>query len=590
MRLVLDFETYYDKDYSLDKLYTWEYVRDTRFKVHGVAVKSDEEETHWLSESDFQFFLRNLRDEEVELICHNTYFDGLVLFTHYGYVPTVYRDTLSMARALLPHATSHSLEYLCQALRIGEKPTEILHLTKGKRILSPELFAQLGGYAINDVELTLGLWEKLLPGMPDDELALIDLTLRWGCCPALHVDLPRAEAALAAVTKKRNDAISASGEPLEVLSSQPKFVEALQRRDIEVPVKTNSKGKEIPALAKNDLAFQQTIADYPEHSALFRGRLAAKSTIEVTRIKRLIDIGSRGTLPMPLKFYGAHTGRWSGTDGLNPQNFTRKSELRKSIIAPPGYVLLVADLKQIEARMNMWFCKEVEWLEVFNKGIDVYTALAADHFNVPLDEVTESRRFFGKTLVMGLGYQMSWSKFRVTADLRGTILTEEEAYRTDAHYRSTHMHVRAKWGFLSEQLNGMYNQHYAHYDGPIAYVHEGVLLPNGMRLDYSGLTPHENGNWTYGLGEKFTYIYGGKMLENIIQALARIVMGQHLLEIHRCGIHTASSTHDEGLMIVRESEAEQAQTQVEEIMRVSPDWAPGLPLDVETGFAREYSK
>jgi DNA polymerase len=403
----------------------------------------------------------------------------------------------------------------------------------------------------------------------------------------LHVDLPRAQQELENAENERERRIEASGYPLETLSSQPKFCELLESLEVQVPTKTNKNGREIPALAKNDLGFQHMIAQYPEHRALFDGRLAAKSTIDVTRIRRVIDIGSSGTLPMPLKYYGAHTGRWSGTDGLNPQNFRRKSELRKSIIAPPGYVLLVADLKQIECRMNMWFCKEVDWLAIFMEGIDVYTALASDHFGIPLDEVTEDQRFFGKTLELGLGYQMGWRKFRVQAALRGTVLTEEEAYRTVTHYRNSHRRVANKWPQLSNMLARMYQDCYTE-DGPITYVHEGILLPNGMRLDYSDLTPHENGNWTY--GKNFTYIYGGKMLENIIQALARIVMGQHLLAIEREGIATVSTTHDEILMVVRETEAAATEARVREIMSTPPDWAPELPLDVDTGWAREYSK
>jgi DNA polymerase len=590
MRLVLDFETYYDKDYSLDKLYTWEYVRDTRFKVHGVAVKEDAGATRWLSAGDFQHFVRDLRNENVELICHNTYFDGLVLFTHYDYVPQIYRDTLSMARALLPHAESHSLDYLCEVLGIGQTIPEVLNLTKGKRLLAPELFAQLGEYAINDVELTLGLWEKLHPGMPDDELALIDLTLRWGCCPALHVDLPRAEQALKDAVDERERKIRESGESLETLSSQPRFVECLRKKGIEIPTKLNPKGKEIPALAKGDLGFRQMVADNPEHRALFAGRMAAKSTIETTRIRRLIEIGSRGTLPMPLKFYGAHTGRWSGADGLNPQNFTRGSEMRKCIIAPPGYVILVADLAQIELRLNMWFCGEDAYLQILRDGEDVYMIAAKNHFSQPLEAITPEQRFFGKTVELGLGYQCGWKKFQTICALKDIVLSDEEAYRAVQNYRFTHPNIHSKWLFLQEQLNGMYSEHYAHYDGPVAYVHEGILLPNGMRLDYTGLTPHEGGTWSYGVGRKFSYIYGGKMLENIIQALARIVMGQHLLKIHDAGIHTASTTHDEILMLVREGEAIDRLEQVQAIMRTPPDWAPDLPLDVEIGYAREYSK
>jgi len=590
MRLVLDAETYYDNEYSLKKMHTLEYVRDERFLLHGVAVKIDEEPTYWVPGYTLNSFIDSIRDKEVELVCHNMYFDGLVLYHHYDYVPTVYSDTLSMSRALLPHAPKHELDFLCESLHIGNKIPEVLGLTKGLRVLTPQLSEQLAEYAINDVELTYALWERLHPGLPDDELALIDLTMRWGCRPVLHVDLERAGMALREAHKFRNSKIAESGEPLEVLSSQPKFTAALEARGIEVPMKTNKKGKQIPALAKNDLGFRALLVDYPEHKALLQGRMAAKSTIDVTRTQRVIDIGSRGTLPMPLKYYGAHTGRWSGHDGLNPQNFRRKSELRKSIIAPPGYVILVADQKQIELRINVWFCKEAEWLQILVDGIDVYTAAAADHCNIPLSEVTGDQRFFGKTIELGLGYQCGWSKFRTICALKDIVLTEEQAYEAVSHYRHTHPGIRNKWTMLSGQLNGMYNEHYAHYDGPVCYVHEGILLPNGMRLDYSGLTPHENGNWTYGYGDKIKFIYGGKMLENIVQALARIVIGQQMLAIEDAGITTVSSTHDEILMVVREAEADEALETVTRLMRIPPDWAPDLPLDVEIGYDRMYSK
>jgi DNA polymerase len=590
MRLVLDFETYYDDEYSFEKLDTLEYVRDDRFLVHGAAVKVDDQETQWLSESEVRSFVETLPDD-VELICHNTYFDGLVLFEHYGFVPATYRDTLSMARALLIQAPEHGLNYLCSLLRIGEKLPEVLELTKGLRILPADIVCQLGEYAINDVELTDALYKRLEPALPENELALIDLTMHWCCRPTLRVDLPRLLKEYRNATRRRRELINRSGTTLQVLSSQQQFRQHLEDLGLVVPLKKNSKGKQIPALAKNDLGFHQMIADYPEHKALFDGRMAAKSTLTTTRIRRIYKIGSRGTLPMPLKYYGAHTGRWSGADGLNPQNFTKNSELRRSIIAPPGYVILVADLKQIEPRLNFWFCEEHWWLTVFVADKDIYTATAAAHFGIDYDEVTKAQRFFGKTLELGLGYNMGWKKFRIQSALKGIFLTEEEAYRAVYTYRNAHIKLVEKWRELSNMLYSMYQEHSAHYAGPICFVHEGILLPNGMRLDYSGLTPTEDGDWFYGLNGKRKKIYGGAMLENIIQALARIVIGEHLLAVEALpGVTTVSSTHDEIIALVREGEADAAVEAVTKIMTTPPEWAPELPLAVDIGYAKEYSK
>jgi len=589
MRLVLDFETYYDDDYSLKKIHVLEYVRDDRFKVHGAAVKVDEEETQWLQGDTLTDFLSCLPND-VELICHNTYFDGLVLFHHYGFVPALYRDTLSMARALLIHSPEYSLDYLCKLLGIGAKLPEVLNLTKGLRTLPVEIALQLGEYAINDVELTDELYKRLIGGLPDGENKLIDLTMRWCCRPTLHVDLPRILKAYRAAMRERRGRIRRSGTTLGVLSSQQQFVRHLDALGIAVPYKLNSKGKEIPALAKNDLGFRQMIADHPEHNALFEGRMAAKSTLTTTRIRRIYKIGSRGTLPMPLKFYGAHTGRWSGADGLNVQNFTRESEMRKSIIAPPGYVILVADLKQIEPRLNMWLCRESMWLAVFAAGKDIYTATAAQHFNVHYDDVDKAQRFFGKTLELGLGYNMGWKKFRVQLALKGIFFTEEEAYRAVSSYRAAHTFIQEMWRFLTLCLYNMYQEGCSIKAGPVTLVHEGILLPNGMRLDYSGLTPTEDGDWFYGLNGRHKKIYGGAMLENIIQALARIIIGDHLLAVEAAGITTVSSTHDEILALVREADADEAVKTVTDIMTAPPSWAPDLPLAVDIGYAREYSK
>lgn len=589
-RLVLDFETYYDKDYSLKNTHTLEYVRDERFKIHGVALKDGDNDTVFLSRDAFEVWLEGVDPSVVELVCHNTYFDALVLYEHFQFIPGVYRDTLSMARGVLPFLPSHGLDALAKIFGFGGKIPDVLGETKGLTDLPEALLISLGEYAKNDVDKTLLIYEKLLPAVPDDELALIDLTIKWGARPVLHVDLPRARQALTAAIDDREAKIAASGTTLEVLSSQPKFTEHLEGLNIDVPLKKNKNGLDIPALAANDLGFRAMMARYPEHRALFQGRLAAKSTIDVTRIKRVIDIGSRGTLPMPLKFYGAHTGRWSGADGLNPQNFRRGSELRKSIIAPPGYVILVADLKQIELRMNAWFCEEEYWLEILRQGIDIYAAAAADHYNIPLEDVGEHERFFGKTLELGLGYQMGWEKFRNTCALKGIELTDQEAYKTVAHYRQRHAKIARKWSELKAHLFGMYQQGFEHEDGPVIYTHEAIILPNGMRLDYSGLTPTETGNWYYGQAPKLKKIYGGKMLENIIQALARIVIGQHILAVEQSGIDTVSSTHDEILGLVRESEADAALEEVTGIMKTAPSWCPDLPLDVDIGFSREYSK
>ena len=591
MRLVFDIECYFDDEYSLKRMPTLEYVRDERFQVHGAALKLGHLDTVWLPERFLPAYFADL-PKDTEFVAHNMYFDGLVLFEHYRIVPATYADTLSMARALLIHAPSHGLDELAKLLHLGGgKVLGTLQAAKGLRTLPEPLALARGEYASNDVNLTAALYDKLKPGLPDNELKLIDLTMRWACRPTLQVDLSRLLRAYRHALRERRTRIKASSTTLDTLSSQPKFKAYLESLDIEVPLKLNKKGLMIPALGKDDLGFRQMIADYPQHQAVFQGRLAAKSTLTHTRIRRIYKIGARGTLPMPLKFYGAHTGRWSGADGLNPQNFTRGSELRKSIVAPPGYVILVADLKQIEPRLNFWFCCQADWLAVFAAGKDIYTATAAGHFDIPYAEVDKAQRFFGKTLELGLGYSMGWRKFRVQSALKEIFLTEQQAYEAVTKYRSRHQALVAMWRVLSDMLYGMYQEGFSRDIHPVTFIHEAILLPNGMRLDYTGLSPNEDGDWYYGLGAKRKKIYGGAMLENIIQALARIVIANHLLQVEALpGVTTVSSTHDEIIALVRIEEADAAVEAVTRIMTTPPSWAPDLPLGVDIGYAREYSK
>ena len=114
-------------------------------------------------------------------------------------------------------------------------------------------------------------------------------------------------------------------------------------------------GKQTHAFAKNDEAFKELLEhDNPQVQAIVAARLGIKSTLEETRTERFIKIAERGTLPIPLRYYAAHTGRWGGDDKVNMQNLPRKSPLKKAIIPPPDHVFIDCDSSQIEARTLAW--------------------------------------------------------------------------------------------------------------------------------------------------------------------------------------------------------------------------------------------
>jgi DNA polymerase I-like protein with 3'-5' exonuclease and polymerase domains len=216
---------------------------------------------------------------------------------------------------------------------------------------SPEDLERYADYCINDVDLTYRLFSRLYEQLPEKELALIDMTLRMYTEPVLRVDRNLLRTRLDDVRREKNELLGSLKTELaceseedvrKKLASNPQFAEVLKSFGVEAPKKiSKTTGKETLALSKNDEGFiALTEHENPFIQQLCAVRLGTKSTIEESRIERFINIGirNRGRLPIPLKYYGAHTGRWAGADAVNFQNLPsrdkQKATLKKSIIAP----------------------------------------------------------------------------------------------------------------------------------------------------------------------------------------------------------------------------------------------------------------
>ena len=603
-----DFETYFSTDYSLKKMGTIDYVRDARFHAHGCAIKENFGDTFWVSHDELPSYFAQVDWANTFWISHNTYFDGLILTQQYD-IPrnqVTWSDTLSMARAIFPHGMSLDLDNACRVLGLGGKIAGLAE-TKGLMDLPEKLEQKLAAYAINDVDKCFSLFLALWRALPWDEHDLLHMTLRMGVEPVLNIDEPLARRAYDEAITHQADMIKATGYSKTRLGSNPQFAEILRGLGIEPPTKISlANGKETFAFAKGDLAFKNLMADYPEHRALWEGRLASKSNIEMSRAERFINIheAGDGTLPMPLKFWGAHTGRWSGADSINVQNLPRavfgdpdSAKLRRSILAPEGYYIIVVDSSQIELRVNAWFAGQEDVLNVLRTGQCVYCHAATAHFGYEVIKgVHKDERQFGKMLELALGFGMGAPKFRTQAALGfmgvpPTIMTLDEAYDAVNLYRSTHQAIVNNWKFLNERIPMMVDPDYSEDYKCVQFNKGNVLLPNDMMLDYPNLQVDEENQWTYGIGKKIKKIYGGLFDENIVQALARVFLGEKMLEIERhTAVQLVSSTHDEPIGIVRIEDAEQAEKELLDIMKIPPAWAPDLPVDAEGGYAVEYSK
>ena len=416
--IVIDLETYYDKDYSLSKMTTEEYINDPRFEVIGMGIKVDDDPTKWFTGDDVGRALHEVINwSEHAILCHNTLFDGAILAWKYGVKPGFWLDTLCMARATHGVDAGGSLAKLVTRYGLGEKGTEVINAL-GKRAtdFTAQELHRYGEYCKNDADLTYKLFNILAQGFPDNEFSLIDMTLRMYTEPALTVDDALLVDRLEEIKQDKSDLLAALMNKLECdteeavrakLASNKQFAMLLGDLGIDVPTKISpTTGKPTYALAKNDEGF---IA-LTEHEDLFiqqlcAVRLGTKSTIEESRVARFIDIGARnrGRLPIPLKYYGAHTGRWAGSDKVNFQNLPsrdkKKKALKNAIMAAPDHVVVNCDSSQIEARVLAWWAGQDDVVAQFANGDDVYSIFASKIYNQPISKANPIERFVGKTCI-----------------------------------------------------------------------------------------------------------------------------------------------------------------------------------------------
>lgn len=601
--ITLDFETFYGKDYTLSgKMNMSEYIRDGRFSVHGVAIKVGTNPTTWYTGAHIPMALKAIQWNKYAVLCHNTPFDGFILSQQYGIVPKFYLDTLSMSRALHGHSQRHDLNSLAVQYGLkGKVNKQSLINTKDKPELTEDELRDLGVYACDDVNDTHSLFWSMLPHMPANELKLIDLTVRMFTDPVLMLDQPRVQAELEKQVGGKVAALMRTGVTGDQLLSNEKFAQLLRDKGVEPPLKISpSTGKLTYAFAKSDLDFQALSDQFPEVKDLCNARMTLKSTIGETRAQRFIEAGRDGMkFPILLNYCGAHTTRWSGGNKLNLQNLPRGGELRKSLLAPKGYKIVVADSAQIEARVLAWLAQQDDIVEAFAKKQDVYKLMASAIYGKKLEDITKDERFLGKVCVLGLGYGMGPDKLRDTL-AKGAMgpkvqITQLEAAKIVTIYRKRNYKIKKLWDQLDVLLRKIMAVTPSSNPvtcplGPIELGPRFARLPSGLFLQYFGLrSDSDNGNCTYLTLMGRRSIYGGMLAENLVQALSRCIIAEQMLKVSE-KYRVVTMTHDEIVVIAPNKQADKCLEDMLKIMSTPPDWAPDLPLAAEGGFDDCYSK
>jgi DNA polymerase len=518
--VTVDAETFYSRDFSLTKLTTEAYVRDSRFEVIGVAIKIGDGRTTWYPKPEVAGAIESIDWSDKLVLAQNCAFDAAILAWRYGVKPLAWLDTLGMSRALFPHEKSHSLDAQAKRMGVGTKGTEV-HNALGMRYedFTPATLAPYGAYCKNDVELTYGLFQRYMAmGFPKQELKLIDMTLRMFVEPVLKLDADLLTKHLVEVRSRKRELLErvrdnmlANADPdyiatvfsegtegiKKLLMSNEKFAAALQSLGVDPPRKVSATtGKETWAFAKTDEAFK-ALEEHPseEVQALVAARLGNKTTLEETRTERFIDMARRGAFPVPLRYYGAHSGRWSGQDAVNMQNLPSRGPnagaIKKAILPPDGHVMIDCDSAQIEARTLAWLAGQDDLVQAFRDKQDVYKLMASKIYGVPVEEVTPLQRQVGKTVVLGAGYGVGHVKLQGFLKVQAKVeVSLSEAKRIIDTYRAAAPRITELWARSGDALRALMMGQEMPIDVPglVRVVPgQGLTLPSGLCIQYPEL-------------------------------------------------------------------------------------------------------
>ncbi|EIZ87127.1 DNA-directed DNA polymerase I [Methylobacterium sp. GXF4] len=647
--IVLDFESFYSTKlgYTLKKMTPVEYILDERFELIGCAVidkgrGSNFHDPYWVEGGlEFKAFLARLNErralgEKIVMLSHNALFDMSLLAWRFGFVPDLMVDTMGMSQALLaPKVGFVSLAKISEHLGLGQKGDTVMRVDGMTLadIKAAGLYQRYSQYSLNDAVLCDGIYQRLAPLFPRQEYLVKDTVLRCAVKPHFVLNEEILHEHLAQVRADKAQLLATAGVEVDewgkapALMSNDKFADLLRELGVEPPMKISlTTGKPTYAFAKADQGFAELLEhEDPMVQTLAAARVGVKSTIEESRTERFINISrldwqGRQTpcsMPVPLKYSGAHTHRLSGDWKLNCQNLTRGGRLRDSLEVPAGYVVVTCDASQIEARIAAWLAaiirnEQSALVDAFERGDDVYSLFATDHiYHRTITKSDKPERFVGKQAILGLGFGMGWLRYmiQVRKDSRlqlkiEIILTEDESKAIVNGYRHGMAPAVPKaWRTLQQNIPLLQGGNSGFQFGPMTFGDREIIGPTGLPLFYPELeqVPGDKGlEWKFRSGRMHKRLFGGKLYENIVQHLARCCNTEAMLKVRmRTGVDLALQAHDELVYVVPGGVnsageptgfAKDFRDTLLAIMHERPFWGPTLPLAAEAGVGLSYGQ
>jgi DNA polymerase family A len=667
--LVIDAETYYSTKtgYTLSKMTTAEYVQSPEFQLIGLAYSLDGVMSPWYPGETGIPHLRALDLSDTILVAHNAVFDGYALSHQYDLKPKAVACTMSLARAagwhLIPKTDvtlpkvkvgGASLAALADAMRdagyrIPAKGDEVIY-ADGKRLedFSRVDLNKYGAYCQDDVRICEAIFFVVAELLPPSEIQFQSHILRCFTDPQLSLDKALLEEELVRVLAAKEASLQKVMELVNVgtreelvvqLMSNPKFAELLQRMGVEAPMKDSPTAVDEHGYPKRTFAFAKTdeglleLAESDDEmvAAVVAARLGNKSTIQETRLRRMIGMADQPTLPVQLTISAAISHRLGGAGACNFMNMPsgrvkgQSNAMRRSIKAPAGTQCIAVDSSQIELRGGAYIANEQTALQVFREGKDPYSKMASKIYPAYTeDEINAGRkagneemammRQVGKSAELSCIYGTSAGGFLGYCRTVAKVPMEDDlAKLVVGMWRDAHPHTVATWkNFQASMLDastggagymGGPDGKLFYYDGSrrlLGHRIPGIRLPDGNWLNFVGLSA-EKGEKGWQLTYKKAFgkdkqvgntliterTWGSKIYQLCTQATAFAVMKEQMNTIGKRA-QILLNVHDEAVFIAPDHAVSRAKQFAIESFSTTPLWLQGCPLGAEAGASRRY--
>lgn len=618
----VDFETTYVKNKrDVKNLGTARYVSHPETKLYLVSIYGIQPDGTALSYSGPVESAPWTEIDGKHWASHNAAFDAAVFMEAIkrgqipeGIAPIEWDCTANLAAFL---GSGRSLAAASDTLLGSTVDKTVRDEMSGKtwETMTPEFRAEAIKYALKDAQLCWELWSRWHLSWPAQEVAISRHTMAMAIrgvaidAPYVATGLSNLKQALWACEQRIpwSGELDAKGKEIKIGSRKALFA-ACAAAGIPPPASTADKSEVFDAWSEQYSEKAPFVRAVKDHRSISR----TIDLLQKFRDRTMPD----GRMPYGLKYFGAHTGRWSGDTGLNLQNLPRDplcfdGEWRKTpyiegtrypvtvdargcIYPAPGKKFIIADLAQIEARVTLWFAEDWAQLKLIGDGMDVYEAHARATMGYSRPEVLKdwvktpglsfadaNLRQIAKIRVLGLGFGMGWERFVEFAKLQtGLILTPTKAKEIVREFRTANPGIVRLWNKL--QLAMERHAGSPHRDQPFT-----VELPSWRGLEYYDVNTSTGLRARDEMGGMLNYYFGGKLTENLVQATARDILVEAILRIEAAGHSVVAHVHDE---VVLEVDPHVTCQEIGQLMTVTPEWAEGLPIGSSTDEAERYFK